>query len=47
MKKIVMLYAMVVISIGDHPIKKAIGLSKLNNLEKMGLTLYRFVKAKL
>ena len=47
MKKIVMLYAMVVISIGDHPIKKAIGLSKLNNLEKMDLTPYRCVTAKM
>jgi hypothetical protein len=39
MKKTVMPYAMVVMSIGDHPIKKAIGISKLNNLEKMDLML--------
>ena len=42
-----MLYVMVVISIGDHPIKKAIGLSKLNSWEKTGLTPYRCVIAKL
>mgnify|MGYP003141679830 FL=1 len=40
MKKTVMPYAMVVISIGDHPTKKAIGISKLNNLEKMDLMLW-------